>query len=112
MERKTGSITIAGTEYFVKELTASQVERVMATIENGEYEGHFLDVLMGRPFPACALFEAIGVEPDEFSLDLSPSEIAAIYDKVIEVNPTCAAMLERVYAAGAKLQQSGVPQAN
>ena len=105
--RRSAVITVNGEDMTVKELTVRQVEELMAAIEAKDYQGHILDALMNRPFPALAVFMALGIDEGQFSLDISPTEIDQIYGKVIEVNPFCAAMMKNLYEIGTRRLQSG-----
>lgn len=108
--RASKQIKFAGKELTVKELTVSQVQQVMAEMENGSYEGHILDALMDRPFPANALFLALDMKADDFDLDVGPSMLDGLYEAVIDVNPSCAAMMERLQKEGIRRQESaGLP---
>lgn len=109
MERKTGIIEVRGREYSIKELTTAQIESVMEEIESGNYTGHLFDALFDHGLPANAFFKAIGIEEKEFDKDLSPTEVDALYQKVVDVNPLCAVMMKKLYKAGIRLQQSEQP---
>lgn len=112
MERKTAIVTINGQDYTIKELTVSQVEQMVAAIECGDYQGHIFDSLINKPLPANAFFMAIGVEQKEFNHDLAPSEVNHLYEKVIEVNPFCADLMERMYEEGVRRQRLEKPRAS
>lgn len=107
MKRKSEIIDFNGQELVVKELTVAEVEQIMAALEDGTYQGHILDAVMGQPLPANALFMAIGTTEAEFSLDVAPSALEELYAKVTAVNPLCAAMMEKLATAGARRLQSG-----
>lgn len=106
--RDSKQVELAGKEITVKELTVDEVSRVMKELETGTYSGHILDALVDRDFPANALFMALGVEEKDFDLNIPPSQLTELYDAVIEINPSCAAMMVRLREAGTRLMESKV----
>lgn len=104
--RDAKQITLAGKELTVRELTVVQVTTVMKQLDDGIYTGHILDALVNRDFPANALFMALDMEEGEFDLDIPPSQLTELYDAVIEVNPSCAAMMARLRKVGTRLMGS------
>ncbi|MBU1418333.1 MAG: hypothetical protein KKI15_07590 [Proteobacteria bacterium] len=99
-------IKLGDKEVTIRELTVAQVKQIMAEINTKEYSGHILDALLDRAFPANALFLAIGIKEEDFDLDVPPSVLDGLYDAVIELNPSCAAMMERLVQAGSKRMES------
>lgn len=105
--RVAREIDLANKKVTVKELTVDQVTEVMEELENGIYSGHILDALINRDFPANALFRALDIKEEDFDLDIPPSQLSELYDTVIELNPSCAAMMVRLREAGTRLMESG-----
>ncbi|PIE57501.1 MAG: hypothetical protein CSA33_07805 [Desulfobulbus propionicus] len=113
MKRLTTVVEFNGKDFPLKELSALEIERVMSDLEKGHYQGHVLDALMAdRKLPACVVFLSMGTDGKHFDLNVAPSELENLYDKVAEVNPRCAAMMERLVETGVRLQQSGKPPAS
>ncbi len=96
--RKSKIIKFNGQELTVKELTVSQVKDVLRSLDT--FEPHTLDILMDQPVTASAVCMASGISVEDLEGDLAPSEIQELYDAVLEVNPTFAAMLGRLQKIG------------
>ncbi len=103
--RDAKQIELAGKELTVRELNVEEVSRVMKQLEDGTYSGHILDALVDRDFPANALFMALDMKEDEFDLNIPPSQLTELYDAVIDLNPSCAAMMVRLRKAGTRLME-------
>ncbi len=103
--RKLKQIEFNGKELTVKELTVTEITKLMDGLNN--FEPHILDIVMDQPIQATAFFLSTGLTMDNLDDSICPSDLIPVYEKVIEVNPTYAATIERLKQAGMQAMKSG-----
>lgn len=100
--RKSKVIKIDDREITVKELTVSQVSALMegsaekTTATTGE-------LLVGSPIPIEAVSLATGLSVDELNGEMTPSELAEIWEAVAEVNDFLSSMMKRLQVVAESL---------
>lgn len=92
--RKSKIIEFKGKEITVKELTVAEVVGVIEDMSR--YEPHVLDVLMDFDLPVSVVLLSSGLEEKELMEGVTPSGLVPLYEAVVEVNPTLAAMAARL----------------
>ncbi|BCL59969.1 hypothetical protein DGMP_06620 [Desulfomarina profundi] len=92
--RKSKIISFNEKEVTVKELTVAEVVSVIEDM--GNYEPHVLDILMDFDIPVSVVLLSTGLEEKDLMEGVSPSGLIPLYEAVVEVNPTLAAMAARL----------------
>jgi len=93
--------TFQGLAITVQELTVKQVRE---TFEQLRHEGQlFIDDLLDQPVPARIVTESTGIQLEQLE-DAKPSELVALCEEVLKVNPSLASMIKRRIEAAERLE--------
>lgn len=93
--------TFKGETVTVRELTVKQVREVFDRLD--KESTLFIDDLLDQPVPALIVVESTGITLEMLE-ESKPSEVVPLCKEVIEVNPSCASMIQRRVEAATKLQ--------
>jgi ubiquinone biosynthesis protein UbiJ len=91
--RKTTVINFAGKEVTAKELTVAEIAGVMDEMKT--YQPHVLDLLMQQDLPVQVVQISTGLGEEEL-MAAAPTALDPLYDAVVAVNPSLAALTERL----------------
>jgi hypothetical protein len=91
--RKTTVISFAGQEVTAKELTVAEIAGVMDEMKT--YQPHVLDLLMQQDLPVQVVLISTGCSEEQL-MAAAPSALDPLYDAVVNVNPSLAALTERL----------------
>lgn len=86
------TIEFKGETVTVTELTVKQVRQTFERVSKEDIP--FIDDLVNRKVPALIVTECTGLTVDQLE-DAKPSELDVLFDKVAEINPSLASMIQR-----------------
>ena len=95
--RKTKIIKINDREITVKELTVSQIIKIMDSSDDPDIND--IDMLFPDRLPSSALVMSLGMKIEALT-KYAPSEIESMLDAVEEINPTFAGLIQRLANVG------------
>jgi len=93
--RKNGEAEICGKIIKVQEFLPSEVAELMDEARKPDYDPHVLDILIDKDIPIKGVMMATGLSEEEL-MAIPSSQLELLYDKVLAVNPTFAAMAARL----------------
>ena len=94
--------TFQGNPITVRELTVKQVREAFERLKNEEQP--FIDDLLDQPVPALLVTESTGVTLEQLEA-AKPSELIALCEAVVKVNPSLASMIKRRIEAAERLEK-------
>lgn len=102
--RKIKEFEVSGHKFEAKELTVKTVKALLEGMTE-DFTPHDIDIFFpDKGVTSVVVEKSTGVPLDELdNLDLTPSELETIVDKVIEVNPITAGYLKRLAKVGEEM---------
>jgi hypothetical protein len=106
--RNSKIIKIGTKEITVRELSVREIDGLFGEYRDSDYVPHTLDLLIDKPVTFKVVLLCIGQKEEELlDEDITPSAIIPLYDAVIELNPSLAALGEKAGAMAAGVIRKG-----
>jgi len=109
--RKEKKFKIDKKEFIARELTVKKIAQITDALGSTDAEVNDIDMLFPDRIPSSVLLLSLQVDPEEIA-EYAPSEIETMLDAVEEVNPTFAALMQRLASVGRQVlseKQSAEP---
>ena len=101
MMGKIKDFKIGDEKFIARELTVSQVKKLLDEEESGKNELSIIDLLFPDRLPSAAIAMILGISRKELEKkDLPPSELEKIMDEAEAVNPLFASLIQRLAKIG------------
>lgn len=102
---KKKDIEVKGKKLTARELTAAQIRELLDAQGKGDGEVSIVDILYPDKIPCAAAAMSIGKSKAALE-KMAPSELDPIMEAATEVNPSLAALIERLAKVGAAAMQA------
>ena len=101
---KKKEITVGGKKLVARELTAAQIRELLDGLDGAGQAG-ILDILYPNQIPGAAAAMSVDLPLEELE-QMAPSELDPLMEAASEVNPSLAALIDRLAKFGAAAMQA------
>lgn len=106
--RNSKIVKIGAKEVTVRELTVREIDGLFAGFRTENYEPHTLDLLIEKPVTFGVVLLCTGEkEEDLIDDEVTPRSIEPLYEAVLELNPSLAALGEKAGSGTAAMIRKG-----
>lgn len=101
--RNSKILKIGERDVTVRELSVREIDGLFAGFRSADHAIHALDLLIEKGITFDMVLLATGQTADELlSADVTPRELEPLYDQVLELNPSLAALAKKIGASAAE----------
>ena len=106
--RNSKIIKIGEKEITVRELSVREIDGLFTGYRTADYKDHTLDLLMDKGVTFSLVLLTTGLAEDELLADdPTPRELEPLYDQVLALNPSLAALVKKVGTIAAEVVAAG-----
>jgi hypothetical protein len=106
--RNSKIIKIGAKEVTVRELTVREIDGIFAGYREAKGATHALDLLIDKGVTFDLVLLTTGLQEEELlEDDVTPRELEPLYDVVLELNPSLAALVKKVGTIAAEVVAAG-----